>query len=196
MHIYKDFFIGTNHKTNRWLCTAWMFTLTIVKGQNLKFMKCMEFHMNCRQKNSNNERKRKRFCGIPPWKMSELTLRLMPNDILTSVNKYRRQSSREEYVTRKDYLRGERILGRQESCLFRQARLKSGRTNFHCLNSQLCKWQMTAVSDKRSEHSHKRERYGDNKKEKFKGQILDSGTTSTKASQEDSWRVQTISTDF
>ena len=33
---------------------------------------------------------------------------------------------------------------------------------------------MRAVSDKRSEHSHKRERYGDNKKEKFKGQILDS----------------------
>lgn len=27
---------------------------------------------------------------------------------------------------------------------------------------------MRAVSDKRSEHSHKRERYGGNKKEKFK----------------------------
>ena len=90
VHIYKDFFIGTNHKVNRWHCIALMLTLTTVKGQNLKFMKCMEIHMNCRQKNSNNERMRKRFCGIPPWKMSELTLRLMPNDILTSVNKDRR----------------------------------------------------------------------------------------------------------
>ena len=62
------------------------------------------------------------------------------------------------------------ILGLQEIYLFRQARLKSVRTTFHCLNSQLCKWQkMRAVSDKkRRKHSHRRERYRDTKKRSSK----------------------------
>lgn len=123
--------------------------------------------------------------------LSELNLKLMPMAF------WHLRTRRETVSTKKSILwskviqrRGIQVLsddqGLQEAGLPRKARLKSVKTLSHHLNSHLCKWpKMRAKSrGKRREQSHKRERYR-HTKEKFRGQMLESGTTSIKASWEE-----------